>query len=92
LPRQSSEGEAQVAREILNYFLRKPFAVDNLEGIARWRLMDESIHRSLEETRQALSWLVKHGLLIKEGTHLSEPLFRLDRKKLSQVRRFINRP
>ena len=40
--------------EILSYFLRNPLAADTLEGVARWRLLDEVVYRKVEETRAAL--------------------------------------
>ena len=39
-----------IAKEILSYFLRNPQAADNLEGVARWRLLEQTVHRSVEET------------------------------------------
>ncbi len=53
------------AREILAYFLRNPAASDSLEGIARWRLLEQAIHRTVTETEGALSWLVQEGYLIE---------------------------
>jgi hypothetical protein len=69
------------AREILAYFLRNPSAADSLEGIARWRLLEQAIHRTILQTEGALSWLVKNGYLIEvEQTH-SRRLFRLNPEK-----------
>ena len=53
----------EVAKDILSYFLRNPQATDDLEGVARWRLLNETVHRGVEETSQALDWLVQHGFL-----------------------------
>ena len=50
-----------MAREILNYFVRNPHAADTLEGVARWRLMDEMIRRKLDETEAALECLVGYA-------------------------------
>jgi hypothetical protein len=52
-----------IAKDILGYFLRNPQAADDLEGVARWRLLNQTIHRDVEETSLALDWLVQHGLL-----------------------------
>lgn len=65
-------------RQILSYFVRNPGTADSLEGIARWRLLEESIHRNVQETEIALSWLVKEGYLLSTpGLHASR-LFQLN--------------
>ena len=64
-------------KQILNYFLRNPNAADSLEGITRWRLLEEQIHRSLRETDVALSWLVERGFLDEVKTPGAPPIFRL---------------
>jgi hypothetical protein len=55
--------EPELAREILNYFLRHPQAADDLEGLARWRLMREKVRRTIEQTDEAIRWLVAKGFL-----------------------------
>ncbi len=89
---RKSKGNEEVAREILSYFLRNPRAVDSFEGVARWRLLDERIHRSLEETKQALWWLVTQGFLVEESTPLAGQIFRLNQKKRADATRFLMSP
>ncbi len=74
-----------MARKVLSYFLRNPQAADTLEGIARWRLMEEKIRGSVEETDQALAWLVSEGLLARESVEGSGPIFRLNRDKAAEA-------
>ena len=69
------------AREILAYFLRNPAAADSLEGIARWRLLEQAIHRTTTETEGALKWLVDEGFLIEMEQPSSRQLFRLNPEK-----------
>jgi hypothetical protein len=66
------------AMEILSYFTRNPEAADSLEGIARWRLLDEVIYRSYQETEAALGWLVERGFLIETSRPGIKPIFRLN--------------
>ena len=61
--------------------MRNPNAADNLEGIARWRLLEEVVYRTLEETQQAVQWLVKHGALLETPTTGFGPVFRLNAQK-----------
>jgi DNA-binding transcriptional ArsR family regulator len=67
--------------EILSYFLRNPDAADSLEGIARWRLLEQVVHRTISETEGALTWLVEEGYLIEVEESYSHRLFRLNPEK-----------
>ena len=65
-------------KQILSYFVRNPRGTDTLEGVARWRLLEEQVHRNLQETETALAWLVSRGFLQEAKTPGSGPVFRLD--------------
>jgi len=79
-----------VEKEILRYFLRHPRGADTLEGIARWRLFDEGLYRSIEETTSAVNALVSHGFLIKDPSLIfTECVFRLDLKKRDQAEQYL---
>ncbi len=75
MPGQTGE---DAARDILSYFLRNPQTADDLEGIARWRLMSEAIRRSVEDTNRALEWLAEEGFLVRDTTAGAGPIFRLN--------------
>lgn len=72
-------------RQILSYFVRNPGAADSLEGIARWRLLEESIHRSVEETERALRWLTKEGYLVTIARSGTNRLFQLNAARQSDA-------
>ena len=80
----------KVAREILEYFLRNPESADSLEGIAHWRLLDETIHRTLAETKEALEELVAEGYLKRVTVPGSDHIYSLDKHKIGEARRFID--
>ena len=80
------------AREILAYFLRNPSAADSLEGIARWRLLEEEIHRKVVETRRALAWLVREGLLIETTPTATGRLYKLNPDQQDQAELLLNKP
>lgn len=69
------------AKDVLSYFLRNPERVESLTGLARWRLMQESVRRSVESTRSAVDWLIAEGYLKEEVREGTEPLLRLDPEK-----------
>ena len=78
-----------MAREILDYFVRNPHAADSLEGVARWRLMDEVIRRKLDETEAALEWPVAQGYLTRSVAPGGTPTFRLNPEHIEKSRRFL---
>ncbi len=86
MPRRTGE---EIAKDILSYFLRNPHTADSLEGVARWRLLDETIHRSVIETNLALEWLVQQGYLVKVSTSNSEPIFCLNRESRAKAQAFL---
>jgi len=80
----------KIAREVLDYFLRNPRVADSLEGVARWRLHDEPVHRSVEEISQALERLVAEGFLAAESGTGSGQIFRLNGKKAAEARTLLD--
>lgn len=89
LTRRKIRGVPVHTQEILRYFLRNPQAVDSLEGIARWRLMDERIHRDVEEIRQALRGLVARRLLVEESVPGAAPVFRLNKEEVQAAKALL---
>ena len=78
------------AREILRHYVEHPSSADTLEGIAEWLLLEEVVQRRVEETRQALHWLVAHGFLQRTtGAVATPPLYRLIEDKLADAARLV---
>lgn len=74
---------------MLNYFFRNPQAADTLEGVARWRLLEETVRRGVAETEQALDWLVSEGYLIRLSTPYTEPIYKLNRDEQARAKEFL---
>ena len=89
MPPQDSDPDPAIARQILSYFLRNPQAADSLEGIARWRLLEEQIHRSLLQTDAAVAWLVSQGYLQEIQPGSAVRLYRLDSKRQADAVQFL---
>ena len=70
---------------ILRYFLRHRTAADTYEGIVRWRLREETIRQTTEETMRALDWLVERGYIRMEPVLNGAPLFRLDEARAAEA-------
>lgn len=78
-----------VRKEVLSYFVRNPNVTDTLEGVARWRLLEERVHRTLVETGDALEWLSELGLLVKTSSAASGNVFRLDMARTAEAERLL---
>ena len=74
----------------MRYFVRHPQAVDDLEGIARWRLAEEKIRNKVEETHCALTWLVERGYLRLTRTVGPSPVFSLNPDKAVEAARLAS--
>jgi hypothetical protein len=86
---QLSDVELEIVTQLLSYFVRNRHAVDSLEGLTRWRLLEEQIHRSLQRTEAALRWLVSRGFLEEVKLTGSIPLFRLDASHVDDALKFL---
>ena len=86
---ESEQSEEKLAREILSYFLRNPQSADDIEGVARWRLLDEAVHRTVAETSRALKWLVSRGYLQSVSLPGSGQVYSLNRQMLDKAERFM---
>jgi hypothetical protein len=87
----TSKRHMKVREDVLNYFLRFPEAADSLEGVARWRLREEYIHSTLEETHLALEWLASHGFLVSEELASAGKVYLLDVSRREEAEKFLSR-
>jgi len=78
-----------VAREILSYFLSHPKAADSVMEIARWRLTQEAVRRTVEDTEEALEWLLAEGYVREERRAGTESLFSLNAGQRKAAESFV---
>jgi hypothetical protein len=78
-----------IAKEILGYFLRNPEAADSLKELSRWRLMQETVRRSVENTQEALNWLIAEGYLREETRVGTENLYVLNPSRRAEAESFL---
>jgi hypothetical protein len=81
--------EHERAKEILNYFVSNPRAADSVEGVARWRLLDQTVLRTVDETHEALEWLVQQGFLCQATSAGTGAIFTLNTERRAQAKRFL---
>lgn len=78
------------AREILEYYLANPRTADTLDGIAEWRLLEDLVHRRVEETDAALHWLVTRGYLRRViASMAAPPLYRLNADRVDDAAQLV---
>ncbi len=85
---QQTNTDVEQAREILRYFMQHPQASDDLEGIARWRLLQQHVTRQVEEVHRALELLVRLDLLQHYEIPACGTRYCLNPQKLSESERF----
>jgi hypothetical protein len=74
-----------MVKQVLRYFVSHPQAADDLEAVARWRLAQETIRTTVEETQRALEWLLERDYLRLTRAAGSTMLFSLNREKLAEA-------
>ena len=83
--------ETTIVKQVLGYFVRNPKAADTLEGVARWRLLEEQIQNSISQTETAVEWLVAQGLLQEFNPRGTGRLFRLNPARLDDAIRLLEK-
>ena len=86
MPRRVVE---DIAKDVLGYFLRNPHAADDLEGVARWRLLNQTVYRDVEDTSRALDWLVQRGYLDRVSRAGCEAIFKLRSEQRAEAQAFM---
>ena len=86
MPRRMVE---DIAKDVLAYFLRNPQAADDLEGVARWRLLSQTVYRDVEDTSKALDWLVHQGFLDRVSRTGSGSIFQLRSEQRAEAEAFM---
>jgi len=77
--------------QILTYLERNPEVADSIEGIVRWRLIQDQIQRTVQETQLALEWLVEREFVSEEKRVSSGVLYRLNHNKKEEIEEFLER-
>jgi len=78
-----------VIKEIMRYFEEHPHALDSLEGVSRWRLLQQRVDDTVVETAAALEWLVGRGFVERVDVSFGPPLFRIAEANAANVERML---
>ena len=77
-----------VIREILEYLLNHPDAIDTMEGIMKWWLSEHVASTGRENVKEALDALVSTGWVTERSSTLPT-LYGLRKDRQSEIRRFL---
>lgn len=80
---------SEVGRAIVKYLWQHPDAQDTLLGIAEWWLPEEQMKSQTTTVAEALSDLVARELIVERKGTDSQIHYRINRRKLQQVRAFL---
>ena len=58
--------KAHICNEILSYLVEHPGAMDTIEGIVGWWLLEQKIKHQTGKIKEALEELVDKGLLVEQ--------------------------
>ncbi|MBZ5684084.1 MAG: hypothetical protein LAP86_03545 [Acidobacteriia bacterium] len=83
------QDKTDAIREVLGYFLEHPQTADTVEGLARWRLAGAQKHRTVEQIREALDWLVENGYLAMVSKPYTGSIYSIAKEDLPRGRSFL---
>lgn len=86
---EPSDENLKVARLILRYVFRHPYAKDTSEGIAAWWLQQQRIEQVVEEVSRALALLVAWNLLIEREAPDRRTYYELNRQRITEITQFL---
>jgi len=78
----------ETTKSILKFFLQSPGQVESLAGIARWRLLEEEVRRSVKRTEEVLQWLVAKGFLLRAVVG-SRQVYKLNPEKREEATELV---
>ena len=88
----TEESPPHLAKDILSYYVKHPMAADTCEGLARWRLLEEYVEQTTQETEKALDWLVSHGFLSARVGIGNRRVFVLNADRRQDAATFVSDP
>ena len=80
---------SEVTRAIVEYLWKHPDAQNTLLGISQWWLPKEQMKSETITVAEALSDLVARELIVERKGTDSQSHYRINRRKLQQVRAFL---
>ncbi len=74
----------RLAKDIMRFYLRNQHVAETLEGLARWRLQEEQVSRTVRDVQAALEGLVEAGYLLAVSRG-ERTLFRINPARVEEL-------
>ena len=81
----------KLANEILTYLTKHPDAMDTIEGIVEWWLLEQRVERQSARVRHALAVLVARELVIEREGRDSRVYYRINDRKANEILMLLRR-
>jgi hypothetical protein len=86
---RGSERVPKLARAVLDHFVKNPKLIEGLDGMARWRLRQATVHHTVGEVAAALQWLARGGFLKRSRHRAPRRTHQLNKEETASARRFL---
>ena len=86
---KTAAGVNDVAACILEYLLESPRAEDTIDGIVEWWVMRQRIRYETARVKEALSKLVREGLILEGQSEGSPERYRINKRRIPAIRAYL---
>ncbi len=80
---------SQTEYQILAYLIEHPEAVDTLDGILQWWMLERAIRFQKTQIAKAIEVLVDKGLVIERRGLDLQSYYRINRNRIEEIKRLI---
>jgi Fe2+ or Zn2+ uptake regulation protein len=81
--------ESKIGNEILSYLVDHQKALDTLEGIVEWWLLERHINFQTARVKEVLSDLVARGLILETEGSNSEIHYRVNQNRFEEIKHLV---
>lgn len=89
--RTRTEERSRIERNVLTYLAEHLDSHDTLEGIVEWWLLEQEIKHQSALVREVLGELVARGLVLEREGKDARAHYHVNRERLSEIRRLIEK-
>lgn len=83
--------EEELSRDILNYMLENPDALDEAEGILMWWISEERLRIGKAAIRVTLEKLVARGMIVARIASGGRTVYSLNKERRDEIVHFVKK-
>ena len=80
----------ELTAAILRYLVKHPDTGDSIEGIARWRLLQDKIDATVDQVSEIVQELSTRGMVVEKEIPGGTRIYYLNKVKIQAVRKLLN--